>query len=52
MGCRVGAEALLVDEGVELAGGGVEPTDDEEDDEESWAKAGAERRTRAANRAK
>jgi len=52
MGCRVGAVALLVDEGVELADGGVEPVDDEEDDEEPWAKAGAERRTRAANRAK
>jgi hypothetical protein len=52
MGCRVGAVALLVDEGVELADGGVEPVDDEEDDEEPWAKAGVKWRTRAANRAK
>jgi hypothetical protein len=48
MGCGVGAEDVLPDAGVELAGGGVEPVDDEE----LWARAGVERTTRAASRAK
>ena len=46
--CGVGAEARLADGGGELAGGGAELADDEE----FWARAGVERRTRAASRAK
>ena len=48
MGWEVGAEAPSADAGVELAGGGVEPVEDEE----LWAGAGVELRTRAASRAK
>jgi hypothetical protein len=46
-GCGVGA-AALADAGVELAGGGAEPADDEE----FWARAGVERTTRAVSKAK